>query len=100
MNQVRVRRPNILKTASSESQTKIHIIKVDSNIHFIKSAKLIENVFPNQHARRSDGRTVLQKEQAVKVAGVTTRYIKESMTGDSSQAEDDSAVLKRATGVP
>src|SRR5450432_3333401 len=72
MNQVRVRRPNTLKTSGPQPQTKVYIIETNRKIHFIESAGFFKHLPAHEHARACHGGAILLQIRAIEIAGMAS----------------------------
>jgi len=100
VDQVRIRRPNILKTSDPQSQAEIDVVKTDRQVRFIESACLFENLFPDQKARARHGRTVLLQIGAIEKTGMTARDAGKGVSRHAPEAQNDPTVLQRAVWIP
>jgi len=100
MNQVRVGRPNNLKSTFAQFETKIDIVETDSEMCLIESACLLENGFADEHARGRNRRIVLLKPSTVEIAGVAARNTVISNACDATQTDNYAAMLEGPVRIP
>src|SRR5262249_1485220 len=95
MNQVRVRRPDNLKSPFSKFEAKIDIIETDPQITLIESPRFLKDAFADEDARGRKRRIILLKPGTVEIAGVTARNTAVSNICNATQAENHAAMLER-----
>ena len=100
MNQVRVGRPNNLKSTFAQFEAKIDIVETDSEMCLIESACLLENGFTDEHARGRNRRIVLLEPSTVEIAGVPSRNTVISNACDATQTDNYAAMLEGPVRIP
>ncbi len=99
MNEIGVGRPDDLIAGLRDAQTVIDVVKIHAQ-RALESAHFLEDAAPRQHAGGGHGRAVALQNGAIEIARLPARQTQVRVTGHAAQAEDDSAVLQRAIGIP
>ena len=100
MNQVRIRRPDILETGSLQPQTKVHVVETDREIFSSNPPASSKTLSPHEQARARYRGAILLQQCAIKITRMTVRHARKAHDRRLHPAQNHSAVLKRSIRIP